>query len=135
MDSERVLSLSSLGEAMTAAFPAYGELVAEGMGQAEDGHRFLEYVLVSDVFRWENLEDAMKAGDAAAIRSCFEFIEGLLGSSERRLVEVTQIRVVPYLLQDSVWEAATVLYAGARTAAALELYTEDQNWRHRGGSE
>ena len=119
----------TLPAAMESAFPEYRDAIVGLISRVSEYGGFAEYSLLSDVFRWSILELAIESGDVERLRRSDEFIEALLASPDPNVRDPTEIRVVPYMLQDPTWAGLTRRWAGPLLRVALDRYTESQAWR------
>lgn len=126
-----VADVAALADEMCCAFPGWRHQVAEAVADVAENGGFLEYGLVTDVFRWGILDAAMASQDDGWIAACFDFMERLLASPDNRVADAVAIRVIPYLLHDEHWKKQTLRFAGIRTSLALDRYVDGGDWQNR----
>lgn len=114
---------------MRSAFPGYRVPIDDVVAEVAAYGGFATYSLLSEVFCWSILEAALQAGRDEFFEACFDFIEWLLGSPDQNIRDPAQIRVVPYMLQNSRWQEVTRRSAGPLLTRALDEFTGDAKWR------
>ncbi|MFG1906095.1 hypothetical protein [Kribbella sp. NPDC048928] len=126
---EPVADVAALADEICRAYPGWRCQVGEAVADVAENGGFLEFALVTDVFRWGILDAAMKSQDVGRIGACFNFLERMLASPDDRVTDAVGIRVVPWLLHDEYWQRQTSRFAGVATSSALDRYVDGGDWR------